>query len=85
VIAGGMFVELGPTVGALFTILLAESLRIAVGNEVHGLDGTIYGLLLVIFIIYMPKGILGKLLELFERRSGTPPPSPLRPAREPAQ
>jgi branched-chain amino acid transport system permease protein len=85
VIAGGMFVQLGPTVGALFTILLAESLRIAVGNDVHGLDGTIYGLLLVIFIIYMPKGILGKLLELFERRSGAPPPGRLRPVREAAE
>ncbi len=85
VIAGGMFVQLGPTVGALFTILLAESLRIAVGNEVHGLDGTIYGLLLVVFIIYMPKGILGKLLELLERGFGTPPPDRLQPAREVAE
>jgi branched-chain amino acid transport system permease protein len=83
VIAGGMFVQLGPTVGALFTILLAESLRIAVGNEVHGLDGTIYGLLLVIFIIYMPKGILGALVDLFGRR--TPPPGGLRPVREAAE
>ncbi len=76
VIAGGMYVQLGPTVGALFTILLAESLRIAIGNEVHGLDGTIYGLLLVIFIIYMPKGILGALLDLAR--------PPLRPTARPA-
>jgi branched-chain amino acid transport system permease protein len=85
VIAGGMFVELGPTIGALFTILLAESLRIAVGNQVHGLDGTIYGLLLVIFIIYMPKGILGALLDLLARRSGTPPTGRHRTARKPAE
>ena len=85
VIAGGMFVQLGPTVGALFTLLLAESLRVTVGHDVHGLDGTIYGLLLVIFIIYMPKGILGKLLELLDRRRpGTPPPGRLRPASEAA-
>jgi branched-chain amino acid transport system permease protein len=84
VIAGGMFVQLGPTVGALFTLLLAESLRVTVGHDVHGLDGTIYGLLLVIFIIYMPKGILGKLLEIAQRRSGTPPPGRLRPASEAA-
>ncbi len=70
VIAGGMFIQLGPTVGALFTLLLAEFLRVTVGHEVHGLDGTIYGLLLVIFIIYMPKGILGQLLELAARRDG---------------
>jgi branched-chain amino acid transport system permease protein len=85
VIAGGMFVQLGPTVGALFTILLAESLRIMIGNEVHGLDGTIYGLLLVIFIIYMPKGILGKLLELADRRSSPPPPGRLQAAEGAAE
>jgi branched-chain amino acid transport system permease protein len=83
VIAGGMFVQLGPTVGALFTLLLAETLRVSLGHDVHGLDGTIYGLLLVIFIIYMPKGILGKLLELWSRRPGAAGPTPpgrLRPA-----
>ena len=86
VIAGGMFVQLGPTVGAVFTLLLAESLRVTVGHDVHGLDGTIYGLLLVIFIIYMPKGILGKLLELWSRRgAGGTPPGRLRPASEAAE
>jgi branched-chain amino acid transport system permease protein len=29
---------------------------------VHGLDSTIYGLMLVLFIIYMPNGILGRAL-----------------------
>jgi branched-chain amino acid transport system permease protein len=80
VIAGGMFVQLGPTVGALITLLLAESLRVLVGHEVHGLDGTIYGLMLVLFIIYMPKGILGQILELWERRRPGAPPGDLRPA-----
>jgi branched-chain amino acid transport system permease protein len=68
VIAGGMYVQLGPTVGAVFTLMLAESLRILVGHDVHGLDGTIYGLLLVLFIIFMPKGILGALLEWRDKR-----------------
>jgi len=86
VIAGGMFVQIGPTVGALITLLLAESLRVAVGHEVHGLDGTIYGLMLVLFIIYMPKGILGKLIELWQRYgAGTTPPGRLRPASEAAE
>ena len=70
VIAGGMFTQLGPTVGAVFTLLLAEGLRVALGHEVHGLDSTIYGLMLVLFIIYMPNGILGKVLELRARRTG---------------
>lgn len=77
VIAGGMFVQLGPTVGAVFTLFLAEGLRVAVGHEVHGLDSTIYGLMLVLFIINMPHGILGKFLELRARRAGAAPaPAP---------
>ena len=63
VIAGGMFVMLGPTVGAVFLLALSESLRVLIGNKVLGVDITIYGLLLILFIIYMPKGILGALLE----------------------
>ena len=37
------------------------------------LDTLIYGLLLILFIIYMPKGILGTLLEWREKKS--PPPA----------
>jgi len=68
VIAGGMFVMLGPTVGAAFTLLLAEGLRLAWGNRFPALDSTIYGLMLVLFIIYMPKGILGAALDALRRR-----------------
>jgi len=67
-IAGGMFVMLGPTVGAVFLLLLSESLRILIGNQIHGLDLLIYGALLVFFIIFMPKGILGELLARLARR-----------------
>jgi len=68
VIAGGMFVMLGPTVGAVFLLLLSEGLRVLIGNKVLGVDITIYGLLLILFIIYMPKGILGAFLERFGAR-----------------
>jgi len=68
-IAGGMFVMLGPTVGAVFLLLLSEGLRILVGNQFHGLDLLIYGALLVFFIIYMPKGILGEFLHRFGRKT----------------
>jgi branched-chain amino acid transport system permease protein len=71
-IAGGMFVRLGPTVGAAFTLLLAEGLRLALGHDIHGLDSTIYGLMLVLFIIFMPKGILGAAQEAWARRRAAP-------------
>ncbi len=69
VIAGGMFVMLGPTVGAILLLALSESLRVLIGNQVLGVDLTIYGLLLIIFIIFMPKGILGSWLEKTRRKS----------------
>ncbi len=70
-IVGGMFVRLGPTVGAAITLLLAEVLRLAIGHDVHGLDSTIYGLMLVLFIIFMPKGILGAAIAGLEKRRAT--------------
>jgi branched-chain amino acid transport system permease protein len=63
VIAGGMFVMLGPTFGAVFLLALQEILRVLIGNQVHGLDLLIYGALLVFFIIKMPQGILGTWLD----------------------
>jgi branched-chain amino acid transport system permease protein len=71
VIAGGMYVMLGPTVGAVFTLMLAEGLRLALGDsfkQFPALDLAVYGLMLVLFIIYMPKGILGAALEAWDRR-----------------
>ncbi|MEY2621956.1 MAG: hypothetical protein RIT26_1776, partial [Pseudomonadota bacterium] len=42
VIAGGLFVILGPTFGAVFLLALQELLRVLIGNQVHGLDLLIY-------------------------------------------
>ena len=62
-IVGGLFVSLGPTVGAVITILLAETLRIGFGTKAVGWDNLVYGVLLVLFIIFLPKGILGSVLD----------------------
>ena len=67
-IVGGLYVALGPTVGAVITILLAEILRIGFGTKAVGWDNLIYGVLLVLFIIFLPKGILGTLLERVRAR-----------------
>jgi branched-chain amino acid transport system permease protein len=84
-IAGGLWVLLGPTVGAVFTQVLAEGLRVAIqgsttlkgllGSSALALDQAIYGLLLVLFIIYMPKGILGTATEWWHKRR-KPKPEP---------
>jgi branched-chain amino acid transport system permease protein len=79
VIAGGMTVLLGPTIGAIFTQVLAEGLRVAIqgsaalknwfGSSALALDQLIYGLLLILFIIYMPNGILGTAVHWWRRRA----------------
>jgi branched-chain amino acid transport system permease protein len=69
VVVGGIYVSLGPTVGAVITILLAEILRIWFGTRAVGWDNLVYGVLLVLFIIFLPKGIVGSLTGL-RRRAG---------------
>jgi branched-chain amino acid transport system permease protein len=58
-IAGGMYSMLGPTVGALLTIALTEGLRVWFGTAFIGAANTIYGILLILFIIFMPRGLVG--------------------------
>ena len=97
VIAGGMWTPLGPTVGAVFTQVLAETLRVAIqgsatlrsllGNSALALDQMVYGLLLVLFIIYMPKGILGTSTDWWRHWRGKArgsDPSPRRASRSQA-
>jgi branched-chain amino acid transport system permease protein len=67
-VVGGVYVALGPTVGAIITILLAEVLRIGFGTQAVGWDNLIYGVLLVVFIIFLPRGILGSTLARFQMR-----------------
>ena len=72
VVAGGMYVAFGPTVGAIITISLAEFLRVLIGTNMVGLDNTIYGLMLIIFIIFLPQGVLGAILERFSKKDSQP-------------
>jgi branched-chain amino acid transport system permease protein len=72
-IAGGMYSLLGPTVGSFLTLALTEGLRVWFGINFIGAANTIYGLLLILFIIYMPKGIVGTGADWWRRmrrRSG---------------
>jgi branched-chain amino acid transport system permease protein len=74
-IAGGMYSLLGPTVGALLTLTLGEALRVFFGTNFVGAANTIYGILLVLFIIFMPRGIVGLLEERPRRKREAPVPA----------
>jgi branched-chain amino acid transport system permease protein len=68
VVLGGMYSLLGPTVGTALTIALAEYLRILFGLKFIGMAETIYGFLLIVFIIFLPAGIYGSVSQLVRRR-----------------
>jgi branched-chain amino acid transport system permease protein len=74
-IAGGMYALLGPTVGALLTIALNEGLRVWFGTNFIGAANTIYGILLILFIIFMPRGIMG-VIETMRMPRRAPAPAP---------
>lgn len=68
VVLGGMYALLGPTVGTALTIALSEYLRVAFGLRYIGMAETIYGLLLILFIIFLPAGIYGSLRDALRAR-----------------
>ena len=69
VVLGGMYTLLGPLVGTALTTALAEFLRILFGLKLLGMADTIYGLLLIIFIIFLPDGIYGSARAALDRRA----------------
>jgi branched-chain amino acid transport system permease protein len=72
VVLGGMYSMLGPTVGTALTIALSEYLRVLFGVKLIGMAETIYGLLLILFIIFLPAGIYGTARQLLRRRRPAP-------------
>ena len=76
VVLGGMYSLLGPMVGTALTIALAEGLRVVFGVSYVGMAETIYGLLLIVFIIFLPSGIYGSVRELLRRPRAVAPATP---------
>jgi len=70
-IAGGMYALLGPTIGAFFTLALTEGLRVWFGTNFVGAANTIYGILLILFVIFMPRGIAGLIEAPWRRKSAS--------------
>lgn len=69
VVLGGMYSLLGPTVGTALTIALSEYLRVVFGLRFIGMAETIYGLVLVLCIIFLPSGIYGSIRDTLRRRT----------------
>ena len=67
-ILGGMFAVFGPFAGSAIIVSLEEYIRIALGTSYMGLSQIIFGVSLLLLIIFLPKGILGSISEKIAKR-----------------
>ena len=65
-IVGGISTVLGPVVGAMIFIPVTIALRAALGTAVPGLHMIIYGVILILVLLYMPRGVYGTLKEMWQ-------------------
>ncbi len=79
VMVGGVATEWGPAVGSVIMVLLAEAIRsIPTLGVAHQ---TLFGILLIVIIIYLPNGLVGDLPAVLRRlMSGRQPKT--APAKE---
>jgi branched-chain amino acid transport system permease protein len=69
-ILGGVGTMWGPIIGAAILIPLAEYSRIWLGGTGQGIDLIIFGIVIMLMIIYRPKGIAGMLEKIISRFEG---------------
>lgn len=66
-IIGGVGTVMGPVLGAFIIRPLDEITRTLLGNDVMGVNLMIFGAILILVIIYLPKGVIVPLEALFNR------------------
>lgn len=67
-IVGGMFTLWGPPIGAIIITGLEEYIRITFGTVLMGWAWVGYGFIIVVMIIFLPKGLYGTLIETLHKR-----------------
>ena len=78
---GGLGTASGPVFGALIIVPLSELLRGLLSQSTSGLHLVIYGIIVIIVILYFPSGISGAISRAASRlspRAGLPPASNLK-------
>jgi branched-chain amino acid transport system permease protein len=70
-VVGGLRSRIGPVLGAAFVVLAPQIL-----TQFHEYENLMYGIGLLVFLIFVPKGLAG----LIERRRAEPRPSEVQPA-----
>jgi branched-chain amino acid transport system permease protein len=66
-IVGGAGTVLGPVVGGILLSLVSEIIRFYLGGQLMGLHLFIYGMIVLLMIIFQPKGLM-ELVDKIKRR-----------------
>lgn len=69
-IVGGSGTILGPVIGGIVLSLISEVIRFYLGGQLMGLHLFIYGLIVLLVIIYQPRGIIALFEKLAQRFRG---------------
>ena len=65
-VMGGIGTVIGPIIGAIVLTFISEYTRMLMGGTGTGLDQIIYGVLVIIVVLYIPNGIIS----LFKKKPG---------------
>jgi branched-chain amino acid transport system permease protein len=79
-VMGGVGKVFGPIVGSIILTLTSEYSRVFFGGSGNGMDQLLYGLMVIIVVLYIPDGILSifskeKLNRFIEKKSKKEVPS----------
>ncbi len=69
-ILGGMFSIFGPLAGSAIMVSLEEYFRISFHTGFLGVSEIIFGISLLVMIIFLPKGIVGSITQWVQKRFG---------------
>ena len=69
-IVGGSGTVLGPAFGGLILNLVSSVIQYFLGGSIHGLHLFIYGVIIVIMIIFKPTGLITVLEKLYYKYLG---------------
>ena len=76
---GGVGSLWGPVIGAMLLVPLAEGLNAELGDVLPGIQGVVYGIAIIMIILWAPEGVYWRVLDRLPRRKPAAAEAPPRP------
>lgn len=68
-VMGGIGTVIGPIIGAVILTLISEYSRALMGGTGSGVDQIIYGVLVILVVLYLPNGVMSLLPKLIRKNN----------------